>query len=439
MPSSASTRLRVEIQARGENRSSWGDTRLNEALKRLEEAIADTTSISLTGLSAYDLTSGSRTANYVADESRAAVLQFTGTPSGNVSITTPNTEKLYLVDNQTAFTLTFTRTGGGTGVTCRAGVDTWIYCDGTRWWSQDTTLDKVATAVANVALGGNKLTGVGTATNATDAATLSNKVHEFAAPTAALAMNSQKITGLADGSLASQDAATVNQVTTLINQSVVGLPVQSGNSGKFLTTNGSTPSWNSTPLAVVNGGTGGGTAAAARSGILPAYASNTLRFLRVNAGETDVEWAANSSGYAQIGQTTISVAAATITFTGIAQTFSDLLIIATGLSHDAGANRIVRVALSDDGGTTYSATPMEISASVAATVNLYGAVFIPGYNRGASVVLGMLSDLSANLTFGSGSALFVQGARHNSGVNAIRLSLNTTGNFDAGTVTLYAR
>jgi len=48
-------------------------------------------------------------------------------------------------------------------------------------------------------------------------------------------------------------------------------------------------------LAVGRGGTGSGTAAGARVNLLPSFTGNGLKFLRVNAGETDAEWAVSPS------------------------------------------------------------------------------------------------------------------------------------------------
>lgn len=47
-------------------------------------------------------------------------------------------------------------------------------------------------------------------------------------------------------------------------------------------------------LAVANGGTGAASAINARINLLPSYTGNALKFLRINAGETDVEWSAES-------------------------------------------------------------------------------------------------------------------------------------------------
>lgn len=50
------------------------------------------------------------------------------------------------------------------------------------------------------------------------------------------------------------------------------------------------------PLGIANGGTGAATAQNARIALLPSMATNALKFLRVNAGETDFELAAAGGG-----------------------------------------------------------------------------------------------------------------------------------------------
>ena len=48
MASSASPLLKLELQTNGENSGTWG-TKTNVTLKRIEEAIAGTTNIAVTG------------------------------------------------------------------------------------------------------------------------------------------------------------------------------------------------------------------------------------------------------------------------------------------------------------------------------------------------------------------------------------------------------
>ena len=283
MPSPTS-RLRLLKQAPGSNFDSWGVQLHAGALDRTDEAF---------GLA--EITVGADVTldvdNYLTDEARRLVLHLTG--AGGFTVTTPAVDKPYLVVNDCSANVTITPSGG-TGVTVRAGVASWVWCDGTDAKIVDTTLDKIATAAGDVALGGNKLTGVGAGTVATDAATLSNRPEQFATPTGPLAMggqkitdvaagtvatdaatlgnrldqfaaptspvafNAQKITGLANGSLGTQDATPVAQVEALIASATVNVPAQTGNAGKFLSTDGTTPAWETRTLTAGTGLTGGG-------------------------------------------------------------------------------------------------------------------------------------------------------------------------------------
>lgn len=70
-----------------------------------------------------------------------------------------------------------------------------------------------------------------------------------------------------------------------------------------------------TDLAVADGGTGASTAAGARANLLPSYASNATKVLKVNAGATDVEWATDSGSVTSITAGT-GLSGGTITTTG---------------------------------------------------------------------------------------------------------------------------
>jgi len=59
-----------------------------------------------------------------------------------------------------------------------------------------------------------------------------------------------------------------------------------------------------TVLSIANGGTNSSTAAGARINLLPSLTGNGLKFLRSNAGETDVEWAVPSSTVASVNSLT---------------------------------------------------------------------------------------------------------------------------------------
>ncbi|QCG97379.1 hypothetical protein E6C67_26770 [Azospirillum sp. TSA2s] len=167
MPSTPSPRLRAELQALGENLNTWGDGRLNAALTRLEEAIADVVPIAVTGTS-YVLTS----TNYVADEARGAALVITGTLTGNTTVTAPTVEKLYLIDNRTTqggFSLTI-KTAAGTGYALRPGPQ-WVFCDGTDFTRGGPRLDQMPLPTGPVDMNTQRLTNLATPTATTDAAT----------------------------------------------------------------------------------------------------------------------------------------------------------------------------------------------------------------------------------------------------------------------------
>jgi hypothetical protein len=118
MPSTASTRLRLEKQANGENDTTWG-TKVNTVLDLIDHAIAGMTSFTLSGSKTLSNT------NYAADEARAMFLNITSGTGGTVTI--PNVEKVYLVRNATSGTVTFT-TGSGTTADVATGQVQWVFC-----------------------------------------------------------------------------------------------------------------------------------------------------------------------------------------------------------------------------------------------------------------------------------------------------------------------
>ena len=130
MPSTATTRNRLEKQGTGENNNSWG-TKLNTTAFDLIDAALD-------GMEDYTL-SGTKTlssTNYAADESRMRFQNITGGTGGTVTI--PAVEKLYLVRNGSSGDVIFT-TGSGDTATIPTGNVEWISCDGTNVYLARTT------------------------------------------------------------------------------------------------------------------------------------------------------------------------------------------------------------------------------------------------------------------------------------------------------------
>ena len=118
MPSSYTTRNRLEKQAAGENNNSWG-TLLN-TLFDLVDTMAD-------GMVSFTGNKTLTTANGTADEARARYLNITGGTTATVTI--PNLEKVYLVRNAGSGAATIT-TGSGTTATVPAGTQAIVVCEG---------------------------------------------------------------------------------------------------------------------------------------------------------------------------------------------------------------------------------------------------------------------------------------------------------------------
>ena len=126
MASTYSTSLKLTLIGDGEQAGTWGAT-TNSNLNLVEQALTGVDGIDLTGITTYTLTNFNGTTN----ESRNAVLLFTGTPSVTVTITAPLQNKFYIIKNGTGQTVTMSASGGAISVSIPAGVTAQVYCDAT--------------------------------------------------------------------------------------------------------------------------------------------------------------------------------------------------------------------------------------------------------------------------------------------------------------------
>lgn len=186
MPATYSTSLRFELQETGTNLNLWGG-KLNTAISRVDDSVAGWLTKALTA--DYTLT----TANGSADEARMAMLKFTGT--GAFTVTIPAVSKRYDIWN--ACTGILTVSNGSASVTIQPGEKVAVMTDGGANIARIQPTD----------FGSARITSVGTPTANTDA-----------------------VTKLYADNLAFTANAGI-------------LPGQGGNSGKFLTTDGTTASW----------------------------------------------------------------------------------------------------------------------------------------------------------------------------------------------------
>lgn len=173
MPSSATTRNRLEKQASGENSNTWGS--------RFNANFADLIDFAIDGVTAFTL-SGTKTLSandYAADESRARVLNITSGTGGTVTI--PNLEKVYIVRNATSGSVIFT-TGSGTTATVLTGQTQWVFCVagnvvysqeiGTAGFMAETTTAQFLANTADKVLSTDQVWSAPTPVALTDAATV---------------------------------------------------------------------------------------------------------------------------------------------------------------------------------------------------------------------------------------------------------------------------
>jgi hypothetical protein len=109
MPSTFDPLLRLELQATGENATTWG-IKTNNNLDLLAAAIAG---VAIVSVSAGDTTLS--TANALADQARSAILLVQGTLTADAAIIVPTASKIYAVLRQTSgnFNVVLKNTGTG--------------------------------------------------------------------------------------------------------------------------------------------------------------------------------------------------------------------------------------------------------------------------------------------------------------------------------------
>ena len=147
MASTYSTDLKLELMATGEKSGLWGDI-TNTNLTILQQAIAGYESISIAGGAQ---TTALTFSNGTISNGKNAVIELTGTITGNQIVTIPDAiEKVYIINNNTtgAFTVQL-KTVSGTGPTFSTtdkGIKI-VYSNGT------DIVEASTTTLGNVTLG----------------------------------------------------------------------------------------------------------------------------------------------------------------------------------------------------------------------------------------------------------------------------------------------
>ena len=126
MASTASPSLRLELMATGDQSGTWGDTTNTNLGTLLEQAITGYLAIAKVGTGDYTLSN----TDYLSNETRNALIEFTGTPGGAFNVVVPLAEKLWVFKNSTNGAMTV-KGATGTTITVPVGASAWLFCDGT--------------------------------------------------------------------------------------------------------------------------------------------------------------------------------------------------------------------------------------------------------------------------------------------------------------------
>ena len=158
MASTYSPSLKIELIGNGDQSGVWGTTTNNNLGTLIEQAITGVQAITMSNTS-YVMSNY----NGVSDEARNAVLVVSGTNSSIQQIVAPLVNKLYIVTNNTSGGYAITIGGvTGTTVTIPNNTTAQVYCDGTNFYSSQTT-----------SAGNFNINGTLTATGITDTGALS--------------------------------------------------------------------------------------------------------------------------------------------------------------------------------------------------------------------------------------------------------------------------
>ncbi|MAU75311.1 MAG: hypothetical protein CL831_00370 [Crocinitomicaceae bacterium] len=128
MSSTYTSRIKLELQADGENANTWGQRLNNNVIQLVDDAVAAYTTVSLAGDASYTLTNN----NGATDEARSAILEFKGEITTSINVIIPSQSKFYIVRDKTTrnggdYVL---QTAGNAGYTIPVSSRGIYFCDG---------------------------------------------------------------------------------------------------------------------------------------------------------------------------------------------------------------------------------------------------------------------------------------------------------------------
>lgn len=264
--------LGLELITPGSQAGLWGNT-TNNSLTLIDQAITGVTPISFASASGttYTLTDY----NGAEDESRAAVLNITGTATGANTVVIPNKQKTYLVRNNTGQDVTFQTASPTATYVVGAGYSILIFCDGNN--NVFTGIASPGVGTLSVNAGGTGATtftaGFVKSTGGTNALTSASAVSLSSEVTGTLPVSNGGtgvtsftsggvLIGNGSGNLATVTASTTGYVLTWNGSTWVAAAAASGGvtsifgTSPIVVTGTTTPTISLSTVPVASGGTG---------------------------------------------------------------------------------------------------------------------------------------------------------------------------------------
>ena len=245
MSTTYSTALKLALMGTGDQSGTWGQTNNTNIGTLLEQAITGVGGINISALggSTYTLTNY----NGTVDDHRNAVLVFTGSPSGSVTIQAPLVNKLYTIVNLSTQTIVISASnaGGTQALNIAANSTILCFCDagnitgtGAGFYTQINGISGPLSVTGNLAIGGNAaITGnetisgtlgvTGTTSLAGGGTTVTRTAGDNTTNIATTAFVKTAVTN-ATGSLGTMSTQNANSVA-ITGGSMSGVSVSGGN------------------------------------------------------------------------------------------------------------------------------------------------------------------------------------------------------------------
>jgi hypothetical protein len=276
MTTGATTLLSLALPVEGELDGTWGDVVNYGITDYVDIAVAGTLTLNGDGAVTLAKTAGDASGtNIGATTAQYAIIKVTGTLTTAKVVTAPSTSKTYIVDNAATGGVVTFKASGQTGVSVAVGEKCTVYYNGTDYVKvASSATDGVSTinfgstgltpstatsgavtvagtlAIANGGTGTTSTTFANLTTNVTGTLPVGNGGTGAATLTA-----NNVLLGNGTSSLQVVAPSTAGNVLTSTgttwtsSAAATGIPSQTGNAGKYLTTDGTNPSWTTTGAA----------------------------------------------------------------------------------------------------------------------------------------------------------------------------------------------